>query len=77
MAYEGFAKLKGELAGKKGITNPGGLAASIGRKKYGKGKFQKAASSGTKMKGMHPDDAPSVAEYAAKRNKKRRAAAGY
>ena len=30
-----FAKLRGELSKRKGITNPGALAASIGRKKYG------------------------------------------
>jgi hypothetical protein len=34
-----FAELKGKLA-KKGATNPGALAAWIGRKKYGKKKFQ-------------------------------------
>jgi len=52
MSYIGFDKLKGELAKEKGVTNPGALAASIGRKKYGKKKFQKAAASGHKMKGM-------------------------
>ena len=31
----GFAKLKRSLAHKKGVNNPGALAASIGRKKYG------------------------------------------
>ena len=39
-----FAKLKAELAHKPGITNPAGLAASIGRKKLGKAKFQSLAS---------------------------------
>lgn len=34
-----FAKLKGELASRPGVTNPGALAASIGRKKYGAKKF--------------------------------------
>lgn len=53
MAYIGFKKLKGQLAKKKGITNPGGLAASIGRKKYGKKSFQKAASQGRKMSKAH------------------------
>lgn len=53
MAYEGFDKLKGKLA-KQGVENPGGLAASIGRKKYGKEKFQKSAAKGKKMKGMKP-----------------------
>ncbi len=49
MAYIGFNKLKGQLSG---ATNPGALAAYIGRKKYGKAKFQKAAAKGKKMKGM-------------------------
>jgi hypothetical protein len=41
-----FAKLKGQLATKKGVTDPGGLAAYIGRKKYGKKKFQKLSEIG-------------------------------
>lgn len=41
-----FAKLKGELGKKPGITNPGALAAKIGREKYGKEQFQKMASRG-------------------------------
>lgn len=47
MAYEGFKALV-----KKGV--PPGAAANIGRKKYGKAKFQKAAAEGKKMKGMKP-----------------------
>ena len=43
-----FQALKDELAHKPGIRNPGALAASIGRKKYGKEKFQKLASAGRK-----------------------------
>lgn len=46
--YMGFEKLSGELAA-KGAKNPKGLAAWIGRKKYGKEKFQAAASSDKKM----------------------------
>jgi len=46
--YEGFDKLKGELAD-KGASDPGALAAAIGRKKYGKEAFQHAAASGKKM----------------------------
>ena len=42
-----FAALKEKLAA-KGATNPGGLAAYIGRKKYGKGGFQKLAAGGKK-----------------------------
>lgn len=57
-----FAALKQKLAGKKGVTNPGALAAYIGRKKYGKKKFQGLSTKGmkkqmpkgmgSKMKGM-------------------------
>jgi len=50
--YEGFAKLKGELAHKAGVKNPGALAAAIGRKKYGKEKFQKMAAAGK----MHKEE---------------------
>lgn len=45
---ERFAKLKGALEKRPGVTNAGGLAAHIGRKKYGKGKFQKLAAAGRK-----------------------------
>ena len=54
MAYESFSKLKKILANKKGVTDPGALAASIGRKKYGKEAFQKHAASGTSMKNVKP-----------------------
>lgn len=43
-----FALLKHRLAGRKGITDPGALAAAIGRKKYGKAKFQHMAAVGRK-----------------------------
>jgi hypothetical protein len=36
-----FAQLKAKLAHEKGITNPGALAAAIGRKKFGAKKFAK------------------------------------
>lgn len=52
MAYEGFSKLKGEIAAKGNVRDPGAVAASIGRKKYGAKRFQKAATSGTKMRGL-------------------------
>lgn len=48
MAYIGFKNLEKKLS-KKGIKNPAALAASIGRKKYGKEKFQKAAAQGKKL----------------------------
>ncbi len=41
-----FAKLEKSLAGKPGIDDPGALAASIGRKKFGKKRFQKIAAKG-------------------------------
>lgn len=39
-----FQKLKAKLKGK--VSDPGAVAASIGRKKYGKKKFQKMAAKG-------------------------------
>ena len=44
---ERFAKLKAKFAA-RGVKSPGGLAAAIGRKKYGKKKFQKLAVGGKK-----------------------------
>ncbi len=41
-----FAALKQELSHEKGIRNPGAVAAAIGRKKYGKAKFQAMAAKG-------------------------------
>ena len=52
--YMGFQKTKQALAA-KGAKNPAALAAWIGRKKYGKAKFQKAAAADHKMKGMKED----------------------
>lgn len=42
-----FKALENKLSA-KGATNPRALAAYIGRKKYGKDKFQKLASKGKK-----------------------------
>ncbi len=41
-----FAALKSQLAGEKGVTDPGALAAYIGRKKYGAKKFNSLAAKG-------------------------------
>lgn len=41
-----FASLKKKLAGRSGVTEPGALAASIGRKKYGAKKFAKLSAKG-------------------------------
>ena len=51
MSYVGFQRLKGQLAQRPGVTNPGGLAAAIGRAKYGAGAMRKAAASGTSLRG--------------------------
>ena len=46
--YMGFKKLEKAVA-KGGADNPGAVAASIGREKYGKKKFQKAAAQHKKL----------------------------
>jgi hypothetical protein len=47
---ERFKRLKAKLSGQRGIKNPGALAASIGRKKYGKKRFAKLSAGGRKKK---------------------------
>ena len=47
--YMGFKNTVSALKKQGGVDNPEGLAASIGRKKYGKAKFQKAAAAGKKL----------------------------
>lgn len=54
MPYIGFSGLKKKLGAEKGVTDPGALAASIGRKKYGAKKFDHAASAGKSLKGAKP-----------------------
>jgi hypothetical protein len=41
-----FAALKKTLASRPGVTNPGALAAYIGRKKYGASKMASMAAKG-------------------------------
>lgn len=41
-----FAALKSKLASQPGVTDPGALAASIGRKKYGAKKFNALSKGG-------------------------------
>lgn len=43
-----FKKLKGQLAKRKDVTNPGALAAAIGRKKYGASRMAKMSAAGRK-----------------------------
>ena len=47
--YIGFDALKAKLADKPGISDPGALAAVIGRRKYGSKKFNAAAKAGQKL----------------------------
>lgn len=53
MAYMGFKKLESKIAAKGNVRNPGAVAASIGRKKYGKKSFQKHAASGESMRSLN------------------------
>ena len=48
---ERFKKLEGELADKPGIYNPAGLAAAIGRRKFGNARFAKLSAKGRKNNG--------------------------
>lgn len=41
-----FDKLAAKLAGRPGVTDPRGLAAAIGRKKYGAGRMATASARG-------------------------------
>jgi len=43
-----FAALKQKLSSKPGVTNPGALAAAIGRRKYGAKKMGAMAAAGKK-----------------------------
>lgn len=43
-----FAALKSKLASRPGVTNPGALAAFIGRKKYGAKKMAQFSAAGRK-----------------------------
>ena len=45
---ERFSRLTHKLAQQPGVTDPKALAASIGRKKYGKSRFQRLATMGKK-----------------------------
>jgi hypothetical protein len=50
--YVGFGALKGKLK-KKGVRNPGAVAAKIGRKKYGKKGMAKLSSQGRRKGASH------------------------
>jgi hypothetical protein len=48
VAHIGFAALKAKLAAKGDVTDPAAVAASIGRKKYGKAGMKALAKAGQK-----------------------------
>lgn len=50
MSYVGFKKLREMIKSKGGAKNPGAIAASIARKKYGSKAVAQHASAGTSMK---------------------------
>lgn len=54
MAYQGFKKLEQEVADQPGVKNPAGLAAAIGRRKYGGKKMAKAAATGHTLRNAVP-----------------------
>ena len=45
-----FRSLQKKIASSGNVQNPAAVAASIGRKKYGKARFQKLAASGRTRK---------------------------
>jgi hypothetical protein len=49
-SYVGFSKLSARLA-RQGVRNPNAVAASIGRKKYGKAGMAKKAAAGRRSAG--------------------------
>ena len=52
MAYEGFKKVSGSIQKSgKSKASADAIAASIGRKKYGKKAMARAAAAGKKLKG--------------------------
>lgn len=46
-----FAAVSSSIRRKGGVRDPNAVAASIGRKKYGKTRFQKMAAAGRRRKG--------------------------
>ena len=69
-AYIGHKKLTAELGKKKGVKTPGALASWIGRRKYGKEKYQEMAAKDKKMKKVKPKKNIPSAKESAKEQKK-------
>lgn len=51
MSYTSFKAMEHKLAGRPGVTNPAGLAATIARNKYGAKAVEHAAKTGTSLRG--------------------------
>lgn len=49
---ERFSALKEKIAARGGVRNPAAVAASIGRKKFGKERFQELAAAGRRQGGQ-------------------------
>ena len=52
-----FKKLENKLSGKKGVYNPAGLTAYIGRLKYGKEGMAKKSAAGRKKAAASDNEA--------------------
>jgi hypothetical protein len=52
MAYLGFKKLKARIEARGNVRDAGAVAATIGRRKYSKKRFQRAAAKGQSLRGM-------------------------
>lgn len=53
-----FRSLEHKLAATKGVKNPAGLAAYLGRKKYGKARMAELAKAGARREDSTPAPAP-------------------
>jgi len=58
MAISRFQRLVNKLKGRKGVTDPKALAASIGRKKYGPKRFAEMAAAGRRRAARGPGGRP-------------------
>lgn len=61
-SHEGFAAVEKSVAKNPKVKDPGAVAASIGRKKYGKEKFQKMAAAGKKEESCNMEESRDLKE---------------
>ena len=54
ISYTPFKQMEAKLADKPGVTNPGGLAAFLARRKYGNAKLETAAKTGHSLRNAKP-----------------------